>query len=442
MIAKQHAADDPAPQETGIGLLRLKLGACMTGPTKRLAEDLHAVARLCNRARNAMARAWLRWREDNPDWQAPPALDTAGKPKLRRDGEPILLCPAHPITLPHPTEGHDITFRTWLYHAGRKAVPELAGNLVSLCAGEVLSRLTAAMPYNHQGQARRRWEAVLGNEVNLDSYRSLSIPVPNNSSGIRYTDAGRDAKLSAAVRQRLLTAGSSSCAIAFPLWSGSSGRTWTCPIVRLEVRQLSRGNRHVVRKVASGQWKFSDSELVFIEDKGWFFHLTYQQPTADLGLDKSRVAVLSAADPKGLHPFTLTDGSKTWQVGHGPLLKSAFGRLDARRRAMRQDYGVAGSGRRGHCHQRNERDKRPITRHVRHLGNRIVAQAAAEVVKFCLRFDCGTVEYREPAPQARRHTWFGKADVQWDWTLFAAKLKHQLARRGIVLRAGDARATA
>lgn len=414
------------------GLLRLKLGASRTGPTKRLVEDLHEVAILCNRARNAMARAWQRWREDNPKFKPPQAVDENGKPRTRRDGSPILISPAFPLKVKY--EGREIGFRTYLYHAGRKASPGLAANMVSMLSGEVISNLGSNMPYTHQGRARQRWEAVVLNEANLMSARSISIPVPNNSAALCYCGVETTGSVATKSRKVLKLRGESGCTVAFPLFAGGD-REITSPVVSLEVRQLSGGNREIVKKICRGEFKFADSELCFDEDKGWFFHLVYQQPDESMPwLEKERVAVLSA-QKEGDYPFSIktTIGEKeiVWKVGHGPLLARTFHRLDSRRKDMRTDYGVAGSGRKGHGHGRNQRDIRRVTRRVQHLANRIAKQAAAEVARFCARFGCGILEWKEPGMAVKPKLWFAVNKVQWTWNTFTGPLAHDCRKAGV-----------
>lgn len=392
-----------------------------------------------------MARAWLRWREDNPGWQAPPALDDEGKPKSRRNGQAILICPAYPLKMPHPEHPEkEISFATWLYHVGRKVAPELASCLVSTMSREVVARLAASMPYNHTGKAKQRWEAILNNEVNLESYRSLTIPVPNNSAGLFYCGAASNEDMSGKVKSRFERHGMSGCVAGFPLHSGKS-REWPVQVVSLLVRQLSAGHRSLIRRVVSGAWKFSDSELVFVEGRGWQFHLTYSQPDDSIPkVEGDRVATL-VCEKEGDYPFTVTRqpwpeeiarGSKpvSWRIGHGPMFIREFSRLNARRRHMRTDYGTSGHGRKGHGRQRNERDIRETTRQVQNLVNRMTDISAAEIGKFCEKHGCSVLEWSEPSVKSRASLWFGVNKVQWDWTLFIAKLSHQCRKRGITLR--------
>jgi hypothetical protein len=438
------------------GLIRLKLGACRTGPTKRLAADLHAAARLCNVARNAMSRAWLRWREDHPGWQAPPALNDDGTPKLTRGGAPVPVCPAYPLFVTRAGEPGEfrqyevpgrrrkewrradgtrgVSFSTYLYHAGRAAAPALSPELVSMCSREVVARLRAAMPYNHEGEARQRWQAVLWHEANLDTSRSLSIPVPNNKAAVCYAGewGGRPSALARAARDRLGLFGASGCAAAFPLFAATAGRAWPAPVASLVVRPHTPGNRAVVRRVARGEWPMADSKLAYDERRGWSLHLSYRRPGESLPESGSPGVATLAAEAEGDYPFTVSGASeKPWRVGHGPLLARVFNRLDRRRRDMREDYGTAGPGRRGHGRSRNERDIRPVTRQVQHLVNRVQAQAAAEVVRYCERYQCGTLVWREPHIARRGSLWFAKNKVQWNWTGFGQRLEHQCQRAGI-----------
>lgn len=411
------------------GVLKLKLGASRVGPTKRLAADLHAVALLCNVARNAMVRAWLRWREDHPDFQ-----DAVWPARVTKDGnDPGEFTRQEDGSWARADGKAGQSFRNVLYHAARKVAPTLSPALISSIAGEVESHLKGKMPYNHTGKSRKRWQAILTYEAGVTTFRNLAVPVPNNNAALCYTGLTTRA-MPRAVAERLHRYGDSGCTLAFPLFSDTAGRRWKAAVASVLVSRLPDGLKHILRRVCLGAWRFADSELVF-DGKAWYFHLTYGQPDdAVPETNKGVVATLAVVDDgEADSPFAVSAGDKSWKVGHGRLLVHQFRRLEQRRRAMRTDYGTAGGGRRGHGRARNERDIRPVTRMVGNVTRGTAKAAAAEVVRFCQRYGCGTVAWELPALARRDRLWFKKNDVQWDWTFFDSVLRNQCMRAGIAV---------
>ena len=78
------AAKAKGALETTTGVIEMKLGFCLTAPTKRAAADLHDLAHQCNVVRNGVTRAWERWHEDNPDYQPKQRRDRKGEGKTTR----------------------------------------------------------------------------------------------------------------------------------------------------------------------------------------------------------------------------------------------------------------------------------------------------------------------------------------------------------------------
>lgn len=437
---RRTAGDEP---RTVPGVLRLKLGACLNAPTRRLHEDLMEVARKLNRARNAMARAWQRWHEDNPG-----------------NGD-ILFPDAEPCRHSSGDPTKPVTLGTWLYHAGRRECPELAACVMTQASQEIMGHLTAEMPYNHEGTARYRWQAVLRHEVNLETARGLVIPWDKAAAGLASDGlvyAINGAKRPGVVGELMKRSKSASVA-AVPIWGTEADREQRTLYVRIATGPMGAGNRRNLRNLLIGAagWQIGNSKLVFKpsnpgsrsrrRDGGegeWFLHLSYMLP-ADTPLERSREARLTVAPSEEESPFFVCcqDHPGGWKVGHGKLLRGTFGRLNQRRDNMRQDYCTTSHGRRGHGRERFFGPITGTTIQVRHLVNRVACQAAAEAVAYCRRNNCGVLRYMEPPPGAARdRSWFASAPkdqcrVQWDWTLFGDRLAHICKRRGVELLVGE-----
>lgn len=64
---------------------------------------------------------------------------------------------------------------------------------------------------------------------------------------------------------------------------------------------------------------------------------------------------------------------------------------------------------------------------------RFVYTMIREVIRFCRRFNCGALVYREPTDWLRQHGWFAKHGAPMSWTKLAACLQFKLERVGITL---------
>ena len=70
---------------------------------------------------------------------------------------------------------------------------------------------------------------------------------------------------------------------------------------------------------------------------------------------------------------------------------------------------------------------------MQNMIENFIDTTVAEIMKFCQRYDCGTVEYYEPTLGSRTNSWFIKNNVQHDWTNFLRKLKYKCWLYGIDL---------
>lgn len=455
----------PKPLEETTGVIKIRLGMCLTGPTNRMLKDLWEIGTQCCRAQTAMVRAWERWREDHPDWEP----DQVARVKTSEDGSEVrapLFFKGRPLLqndpLPRDQESRDRYFggkapETWLYHVGTRQCPEVSADLISQCSQLVWKSLKAKCPHNHEGISAYRWQAVLNledgrPEVDRQIYRQRTIAVPSAGLILGYgrtaglpPDVAAGGKGSPGIVARVRNYAASSCVIRFPLFSNKSGRLVKDVICRLEVRQLSGGNRELLRRLASQTpgWEIGGSKLVYRESSGrqrkgrgrgaWFLHLTYTQPQKGFTLNPNRKAVLEMLPGDGPAPFRISaPESPTWTAGKSEAAVYFSKHLADRKRYLQRTYRDR-PGANGYGRGRMFRDTKPLTAEQRNLADRYQRQVVADIVRYMRRFNCGVLVFKMPSMFVRNKSWFESNDLHWDWTQFESKLKHQRVKHGMVI---------
>lgn len=388
------------------GILEVKLGRPYQMPEHRLRLLLEQARRDCCKARNAAITHWLLWRRSHPDWQ-PGGEYEAPTRKIKRAAKPDAKPPKDPPFAPREFLSRE------LYHVATHAAPALNTNLASSCVQEVIARLRANTPYNHDGDARFVWQAILDSEVSLPTWRGGRIPVPRKDAKLIYTD--------------------DEAAIRFPLLSKQSGYKQLSLLVRLHASDLKTGNRRILQRMARGELRMADSQIV--ERKGaWYAQLCYEVPVRAVGLPVDRVLVLALSLPDDRRPFvcrwTTEDAREiTWGIGNGLPLVKDYRRVQARRRALRDRYSDGcGSG---HGRQRWYKTIKPMSRYVVDMCSRFTKQTIADVISLAIRERCGSILYREPTMPVRDHCWFAAQDVPMDWTSFESRMSYKCEVAGI-----------
>jgi uncharacterized protein YwbE len=324
-----------------------------------------------------------------------------------------------------------------MYHRGCEIASNVGCSIIAQLRSEVIDRLKTRLPYNHPGEAEYRWEGILKYECARDCYRGISIPAPNSITVVGY-DGMLSRDLSKNVSERLHKLAKSNAIVRLQLFSRASGRENLDHVFWIETRQLPRGKKTILRRIASGEWKLCDSKVVYKRD-GWYYQLTYKQPQKSLNLNRSNVAMLLMNPGDSSHPFSLklkrSDGRMiVWQLGDANMLQAEYKRLELRRAAIQARYKTASSGRKGHGRQRAYKSQKPLTRKLNDLQEVFTNYVVASIVKFCARHDCGTIVYREPSIFLRDFSWFNKkGKVTYNWTSLLNKLKHKTWLNGIDL---------
>lgn len=362
-----------------VGTIKIKFGKCLTGRNKTFHRDLREAARQANKCRIAAFMGW----EDR------------ARKALPKDKKEVLALAKE------------------TYKDARSGGRNLAAGPASVCAQEVIDWLTSNVPYNHEGDARWRWQAVLDYEINRPTWRSLEIPV-------RAGD----------VRKRFVWT-DDRCTLAFPLFSTDSGRANRSPTVRLEVGKFSRGTRRLLREIADGKRKLRDSSIQERDGK-WYFVMAYDVPTVVHAWDDSVTLTLLPSPPDATRPFVciLPDGRKWW-LGDGLPLEREYQRVVARRKAIQYRYRN-GQGA-GHGRERFYQATRPDSRAWTDMQRLFSWNLIADLVRLCERHGAGSLLYREPTMPVRQHCWFSQRGMPFDWSGLNGKLTHASKKHGFGL---------
>lgn len=382
-------------------VLELKLGSCLSMRDKSFRAAMLTKARECNLIRNAVLRYWLRWREDNPDWEPQQRRTRDGSPKVNAKGKPVLE---------HAAFSQDVLKE--MYGYARDIAPNVAAKVAAQCWSEVQSDLKDRVPYHHEGESRYVWQALISHERNAASYQSKVIPVPNQDTTVTYDE--------------------SQCTLSFPLFSKHAGYSSTKVTVRLRVSSLPRGKREIVRAIAEGRAKLSDSTLV--QKRGaWFFMLCHAVRKEKHDATPDTTAVLTCSHDMDSHqPWRLAfDGGSTWKIGDGAVLAASHETVEGRRQSLRYRYKFGNGA--GHGRKRFYDKLRPNQRSYRDVQDMFIKMAVSDIVKGCLRFKQETLLYREPTKPLREKTWFGVKSIPMNWVKFLSHLKHKCEQKGVVL---------
>lgn len=435
------------PLKKCMGVLKLKLGRCRSAHTHRMLKDLDTLALQCIMARNGAIERWMQWQWQHPDYQPEPITKRDGT-LLTRRGVAMMKNRPLPPRLVLPGLGEK-SGEMLLYYAAGDAAPLLARKIVSCCSRQAWDNLTTNTPWNHVGEAHYRWQAVRLHEVAIPSFTQVNIPLPNQDTWVYYDGhCSAGSKEAAALCERLhgsKDASPSDSVLRFPLWSKESGRAVKDCIVNLESRQLERregrqvarplpaGQKDVLRKIATGAWKLSDSMLVK-KDGQWYAHLVYEQPQLKLGLPRDRVATLETLRAGAYHPFSIQVDQTLWKLGRVKMFQAEHERVTIRRSILKDRYkDSAASAVKGHGRKRFYARMLPRTRKLAHHTREFVNKLVDEAVKFCVKYQCGTVLYREPSMKLREKTWFAENELPFDWTQFLSKIREKLHRFDISL---------
>lgn len=352
---------------------------------------LRPIGLACRMARNAGTEDWL--------------LRQRGLPESDRQAKSLIARKDKAVDAPKSES-------TKIYHAMRAAVPALGSLYVAVLSQSVSSYLGARVDWRRSdkedGKPRRRREAILEYEDRPPFFTTLEIPLPNTRARVVFGD-----RLTIVVAQPMEGV----------------------PTLRLEVslRDLPPGKQRLMREVATGQRDLPDSKLVEKDGK-WFWHvpLTFETEVRSENVAELWPTLNSAKDGKQSdRPFRLELPGRTrpWFVGDGRYLVAQTARLIAIRKQVGWRYQQRMGA--GHGRQKIDAAVRRRRTQERNMRTEVLRRAIADVVRQCVRENCGRLIYHEPSLPLREKCWFAAMGLEWNWTKFAADLKNAAARQGI-----------
>lgn len=420
-------------------IIELPLGICLSGiPGKTALAWLDTVALECNRMRSAVQRKYLQWREDNPSW-------SVSKEEAKRRNKEIAETRAlnkqrkidgqEPLPLPEKISTLFGLEEKILYHWARSVATRVSSQIGSNIAQKAKSELTANVPYDHafgktnaDGSRKLVCDALVNDEISRKTYRSFTIPCLRSTTLFAYQGYATGRANKAGSRSDVT--GANCCYVDVVLWSTDSPFQQKSLRFRLNLKSREAGHRKILAKIAKGEIRMADSQLVK-KDGQWYFQMAYNPEPKDYQLNPARTAVLVPGS--GDSPFYIgffdENGElfATRSIGNGRAYKMQLQRLTLRRRALQYRYRFGarkGRGRKSFFQKRNME-----TRSGLYLQAGFRKQAVAEIMKMVRVFDCGTMLYREPTKPVRVHSaiWFNQQDANFDYTIFLESLKHKMA---------------
>lgn len=211
----------------------------------------------------------------------------------------------------------------------------------------------------------------------------------------------------------------------------------------VQLRVKSRGGQQaLLERIASGEYAFKGSSLVYSkQNRKWFVLVCYQQPAGEChDLDGNRVAILR---PGRKSPWRLRIlGKRSFRVGgEGAYIGHQRNRLLTHRWSRQENYRQAGSANKGHG---RERALAPIER-LSHWWKDFTKTAnhtvTKQVIDICLREGIGTLVYVQPAGRNRDTRFLSTAgkvpnrhdSTGWDWFQVGSMLGYKSKDAGLHL---------
>lgn len=372
-----------------ITVLKLKLDLAQEQAGK--AEELHRIAALCRRGRNAGAMNWLMRQHGYPQSEA----QRERKAKKAQFGDKP-KCEA-----------------SLIYHAVRAASQGLTGTIQSMLANEIASFLAAKQDWRNgkaeDGKRPKRKDAILSYEARPPYFTEMQIPVRATEATFRFDGVP------------MLT-----CRLLL-------GQPTT---LQIKTASLPARIRNMLYRIAAGERPLTDSKLLLRDDEWyWFLPQQFESTAVDAAATAHLWPVIPGDEPPSKYdqPFTLyvPGRDKPWMIGDGWYLRSQAHRIETLRKEIgwryRNGHGL------GHGRSKVDSKMKAIGKRFANIVDEFRKRLISDVAKASERFGCGTVVYHEPTLPARERCWFAARGLDWNWTTFVSNLENNLARRGLVL---------
>jgi hypothetical protein len=347
---------------------------------------------------NDYANHWLRlhqqagnhlvirdWIEKDKEW--------AKTYKGKKGAPPRAKCPVNPC---------DPMMARQLY----KLLTEEHGNLGTKPIGivtQIATKTLTQMPSSKS--AYKRWMTILSGLGEFpQAQKQAPVPFYTSNSGIIVPKTIKDHwKLEVRFEKRVGT------------------RTLRPMVFKMRTggRKLT-AIREALWKIASGEWIFNTSSLVF-RDGRWYAHICYKITGAEkLSSEANKTAFVTAGRYNGM--LLRIDGRMLFGLLDGKQIERTRRSLTIQRFGKNESYRYASSARKGHGRKSIQwRDR--IRMKWRDLVKMTNSRWAAEVVKRCVKSKTGRVVVYQPAGDWRDSRYLSKIgkipglreSTGWDW---------------------------
>lgn len=407
--ASQRKEEMSKRDKVPVCVVNLKLGASLTGPTKRMLRDLRETALQCNAIRT-MAEAWVM---DTAERALQHELKKLAGMDRVRERERLILTKKLPEL---------VTLKRLYKPEMTSLFPGVSSAILSACCQDVVQRLGSRMPRffdQPKPKGNRVWQGILLGEAQRDVWRSLRVPI--------LAGKNRVSKLTQIERGPYT--------LDFPLFSKASKRENMRARCQIDAR--SHGQRTLIRKIVATPQLFRDSEIVFdVDNEIWQLKLVCASPNIP-GKHPENVAELVLASPERQDcPFAiLRDDKRPWWIGRGgKFVRYAEDYLWRKRKVIGLRYSDSRRDQQpGHGRGAVYQKTKPQHRSVSDRRKQFVRDLIFDVTTYCKRNGIGKLTYWEPSLPLRNGTWFARNGISFNWSIFSPRLVARLEADGVVV---------
>jgi len=380
-----------------ITLLRLKV-------EPRHAAELAEIGELCRRGRNAAVTDWL--------------LRQHGLPESDRQRKRLRAMSANErdklLARGLDPDVQQKSENAKLYAAVTEKIPELSGAVASVIANSVASSLSKRIDwrrgFDQEGKRRRMRDAILAGDDRPPFTTKREIPVVGKKASVAFDDT-----LSVSIQRPT--------------------QAIECLTLGLSLRRLPAPHKKLLRALASGARKLTDSKLV-MKDQEWFWHVTFFDERERLSDARAELyPVLAGERTKSFDPFLRMEfpEDRCWYVGDGAYLRAQTRRYIGLRKQIGWRYRF-GHGR-GHGREKVDAAISRRYEQERNMRSEVLWRSINDALRVCERRNFGVLVYHEPSLPLREKCWFARNDqglsIDWNWTSFRQRLINAAARRRV-----------
>lgn len=382
----------------------------VTGRWRKTADACRGVA-------NLFWQAWVNWHYEHQSfWELKAWLDKREADGIKAAGRCPVQC--------YPTELGNL-----IYGAASRRFPELAKGEIVL----ILNRLSQGLKSRKAAKGSLPgWSAII---LHHEAHPAFTRPFPilfdkGNTATIFEVPAEKDGNWHVTIRVSRTE-------------ENGKGRTYQ-DRMELWCRGLKvQSQVAILRRIASGDYKFQGSQLVYSRGKRkWFLRLCYEMPQEPVeSQDVAEVAVLSAGDE---WPWVLTYGTQERHPGgRGRFIAPVRRSLLMQRWDRHANYRQAGHANKGHGRERAGAGPQwKLRQRWKDLVKRVNSTVATEVLHYCRDWGCGTLVYEQPDGEFRDTRFLAAAgkvegredSTGWDWFQVRTMLEQRAADYGLMIR--------